>query len=326
MLTEKIRALKDQLDVTVLAHYYQKDEVFNLADVTGDSLELAKKAVQTPSEYIVFCGVSFMGESVKVLDPDKRVLMPKIAACSMADMITPGQFDTSMRQMEAVGIPAENILPMVYINSSAAIKAEVGKRGGMTCTSSSAKKIMEQAKEWEKKIFFLPDQCLGHNMAKMVGVKSTLLGEPGFEEADVICYDGFCSVHQLFELSDVEFFREKYPDILIAVHPECKPEVVDAADFVGSTSQMIDYVRGLPLEQKVAVGTEYTLVNRLREANTYILAATRPTCPTMSETTAADLLWQLESIRDGRFEHEIFVDEMIAQDAKKALDRMMEMV
>lgn len=326
-LKEEILKLKEELDVTLVAHFYQRDEVFELADITGDSLELARKAKQTDSKYVVFCGVGFMGESVKVLSPEKTVLMPKIACCAMARMIDEGYYEQNLKQINEAGIPNEDILPITYINSSAAVKAKVGEMGGMVCTSSNAYKIIEKGLESGKKIFFVPDRCLGQNFAKQMNLKSAVVGDGSdLKEADIICYNGFCSVHQLFTVDDVEFYREKYEDILVAVHPECDPSVCDAADFVGSTSQLIQYIKDLPLEQRVVVGTEFNMVNRLREKNTYILSSTKPECPTMNETTLEDVYKTLKSIKDNNISEETLIkvnDETIKW-ARVALERMLE--
>ncbi|RXK13645.1 quinolinate synthase [Halarcobacter mediterraneus] len=324
---KEILRLKEQLDVTLVAHFYQRDEVFELADITGDSLELAKKAKNTDSKYVVFCGVGFMGESVKVLSPEKTVLMPKVACCAMARMIDEGYYEQNLKQINEAGIPNEDILPITYINSSAAVKAKVGEMGGMVCTSSNAYKIIEKGLESGKKIFFVPDRCLGQNFAKQMSLKSAVVGDGSdLKEADIICYNGFCSVHQLFTVDDVEFYREKYPDILVAVHPECDPSVCDAADFVGSTSQLIKYIKDLPIDQKVVVGTEFNMVNRLREKNTYILSSTKPECPTMNETTLEDVYKTLKSIKDNNINEETLIkvnDETIKW-ARVALERMLE--
>lgn len=323
-LKAEIEALKARLSVTVVAHFYQRDEVFEMGDITGDSLELARRTMEDDSEYVVFCGVGFMGESVKTLSPEKRVLMPKIACCAMARMIDGSYYDESVEKMEAAGIKRENILPITYINSSAAVKAKVGKMGGMVCTSANAKKIIETALAEGKKILFVPDRCLGQNVANMMGLKSAVIGiDEDLASADIICYDGFCSVHQLFTVDDIRFYRKKYPGIQIAVHPECDPAVVAEADFVGSTSQLIKYISELPEEQKVAVGTEFNLVNRLRPKNTYVLSSTKPECPTMNETTLQDLYNTLKSIEDGEPINEIHVDDDTRTWAKIALDRMM---
>ena len=326
-IKEEIFKLKNELDVTVVAHFYQKDEIFDLADITGDSLELAKKVQQTNTKFVVFCGVGFMGESVKVLSPEKRVLMPKIACCAMAKMIDIDYFRQNLKILNDAGISNEELLPITYINSSAAVKAEVGAMGGMVCTSSNAKLITQKALQSGKKIFFVPDRCLGQNMANELGLKSAVVGIDDAQklvQADVVCYNGFCSVHQLFTEDDIEFYRKKFPDILIAVHPECDPKVVQKADFSGSTSQLIKFIKELPLDQKVAVGTEFNMVNRLREKNTYILSSTKPECPTMNETSLHDLYNTLKSIKENAPENEIFVSEEVSKNAKIALQRMFE--
>ncbi|KLD98441.1 quinolinate synthase NadA [Aliarcobacter butzleri] len=326
-LKEEIKKLKEELDVTLVAHFYQRDEVFELADITGDSLELAKKVMNTNTKFVVFCGVGFMGESVKIMSPQKRVLMPKVACCAMARMIDEGYFEQNLKKINEAGIPNEDILPITYINSSARVKARVGMMGGMVCTSSNAYKIIEKGLKSGKKIFFVPDRCLGQNFAKSLNLKSAVVGDgTDLKEADIICYNGFCSVHQQFSVDDIEFYREKFPGILVAVHPECDPSVCDKADFVGSTSQLITYIKNLDPEQKVVVGTEFNMVNRLRTKNTYILSSTKPECPTMNETTLEDVYRTLKSIKDDNIskETEIYVDEETIKWAKLALERMFE--
>jgi len=322
----EIERMKRELDVTVVAHFYQRDEVFDMADITGDSLELARRCQADKNPWVVFCGVGFMGQSVKVIAPEKRVLMPKIACCAMARMIDGSYFDDSVNYMVERGIAKEDILPITYINSDATVKSKVGEMGGMVCTSSNAFKIIEKGLESGKKILFVPDRCLGQNFAIQMGLKSCVIGEGECDpkEADVICFNGFCSVHQLFTLDDIEFYRNKYPGIKIAVHPECDPKIVLAADFAGSTSQLIKYVSELDPEEKVAVGTEYNLVNRMRKKNTYVLSSTKPECPTMNETTLEDLYLTLKSIEDNQPINEIVVDEHTAKWANIALQRMLE--
>jgi len=321
---EKIIALKEKLDVTIVAHFYQRDEVFEMGDITGDSLELAKRTMDDDASFVLFCGVGFMGQSVKVLSPEKRVVMPKIACCAMARMIDSLYFDDSVKAMNAQGITRENILPITYINSNADVKAKVGEMGGMVCTSSNAKKIITTAMKEGKKILFVPDRCLGQNIANDMGLKSAVIGiDDDLASADIICYDGFCSVHQLFTLDDIKFYRKKYPGILIAVHPECDPAICAKADFVGSTSQIIKYIADADPEQKIAVGTEFNLVNRLRPKNTYVLSSTKPECPTMNETTLEDVYLTLKAIDDGEPINEIFIEDNTAKWAKIALDRMM---
>ncbi|WP_456381196.1 quinolinate synthase NadA [Hydrogenimonas sp.] len=323
-LKEKILELKERLPVTIVAHYYQRDEVFEMGDITGDSLELARRCKADENEWVVFCGVGFMGESVKVIAPEKRVAMPRIACCAMARMIDQQCYDESVAFLEKHGIREDEVLPITYINSSAAVKASVGKMGGMVCTSSNAYKIIEKGLESGKKILFVPDRCLGQNIANMMGLESCVIGDGSDpKEADVICYNGFCSVHQLFTVDDVEFYRKRYPGIKIAVHPECDPSVVAVSDFCGSTSQLIKYVAELPEEQKVAVGTEYNLVHRMRDKNIYVLSSTKPECPTMNETTLEDLYNTLLAIEKGEVATEIHVDPETARWANTALERML---
>ena len=321
---EKIIRLKDKLDVTIVAHFYQRDEVFEMGDITGDSLELAKRTMDDDAKYVLFCGVGFMGQSVKVLSPEKRVVMPKIACCAMARMIDSLYFDDSVKAMNEQGISSDNILPITYINSNADVKAKVGQMGGMVCTSSNAKKIITNAMKEGKKILFVPDRCLGQNIANDMGLKSAVIGiDKDLASADIVCFDGFCSVHQLFTLDDIKFYRKKYPGILIAVHPECDPSICAKADFVGSTSQIIKYIADADPEQKIAVGTEFNLVNRLRPKNTYVLSSTKPECPTMNETTLEDVYLALKGIDDGELINEIVIEKETAKWAKIALDRMM---
>ena len=323
-LKEKILELKQKLPVTIVAHYYQRDEVFELADITGDSLELARRCKEDDNEWVLFCGVGFMGQSVKVIAPQKRVAMPKIACCAMARMIDQKCYDDSVKFLQEHGIKESDVLPITYINSSAEVKASVGKMGGLVCTSSNAKKIIEQGLESGKKILFVPDRCLGQNVANMMGLKSCVIGDgTDPNEADIICYNGFCSVHQLFTVDDVRFYRKKYPGIKIAVHPECDPAVVAESDFCGSTSQLIKYVGELPEDQKVAVGTEYNLVHRMRDKNIYVLSSTKPECPTMNETTLEDVYTTLKAIEKGAVPTEIDVDPETREWAKVALERML---
>jgi len=325
---EEIKKLKEELDVAIVAHFYQKDEVFEMADITGDSLELGKRGMAAPQKNVIFCGVGFMGQSLKVLAPEKRVMMPKIACCAMAKMIDVKYFMDNLKTLNDAGLKNEDILPITYINSSAEVKAEVGKMGGLVCTSSNAFKIITKGLESGKKIFFVPDRCLGQNFAKAMNLTSTVVGIDDIEDvvkSDIICFNGFCSVHQLFTPEDIDFYREKYPDILIAVHPECDPSIVEKADFSGSTSQLINYItKEISPDQKVAVGTEYNMVNRLRPKNTYVLSSTKPECPTMNETTLEDLYNTLLSIKNETYLNEIIIPKETEKYAKIALERMFE--
>lgn len=321
----EILRLKEKLDAIIVAHYYQKDEVFALADITGDSLELAKRAKASENEIVIFCGVGFMGQSVKSLAPHKRVFMPKVACCAMARMIDSDYFDENVAFLEQQGIPKEDILPITYINSNADVKAKVAQMGGMVCTSSNAKTIITNARQSGKRILFVPDRCLGENIAIQMGLNSYVIGESSGDvhDVDIFCYNGFCSVHQLFSVEDVEFFKARYEGIKIAIHPESKPEVCALADFVGSTSQIKHYVESLDEHQYVAVGTEFNFVNRLNHEKKFVLSSTKPECPTMNETTLEDLYVLLKSIDEGSAINEIFVDEETSKWANIALERML---
>lgn len=332
-IVEKIRALKSELNALIVAHFYQRDEVVEIADFCGDSLELSRRASESPNPLIVFCGVSFMGQSVKILAPQKRVIMPRMACCSMARMIDSGYFDKSIAKLESLGIPKDSIFPMTYINSNADVKAKVGKMDGVVCTSSNAARIFDYALSLNKKIFFMPDRCLGLNLALKNGKKAAVLGissDSEIEASDVVCYDGFCSVHQLFSVSDIEFYREKYNDIIIAVHPECDPAVVKMADFSGSTSQIIAFVASLDESAKVAVGTEYNLVHRLSKRNgnkdnIFVLSSSKPECPTMNETSLEDLYAVMRAFYDDMPYNEVELDDESVKYGAKALNKMLEL-
>ena len=323
-MVNEVKKLLKKHNITLAAHYYQKDEIFDIADITGDSLELAKKTANLKNP-LIFCGVSFMGESAKILNPSIPVYMPKLASCSMARMAQEEKVKKDIERLKKENI---DFIPICYVNSSAKIKAIVGELNGSICTSSSADKIIKWALKQNKKIYFLPDKNLGTNMAKKLGLTSKIIGERGYQEADIICFDGHCSVHQLFMPEHVEFFKEKYPDIKIVVHPECNPDVCEMADFVGSTSQILNYVKEHKNE-KLAIGTEYNFVNRMKRdinPNIFILSSTKPECPSMNETTLKELYELLKAIDDGKPYNEIKVDKEISKNALKSLNTMMEIV
>lgn len=332
-MRDKIEALKNDLNALIVAHYYQRDEIVELADFCGDSLELSRVASKADNDLIVFCGVSFMGQSVKILSPYKRVIMPRLACCSMARMIDSSYFDKSIGILESLGISRRDIFPMTYINSNADVKAKVGAMGGVVCTSSNASKIFDYALSLNKKIFFVPDRCLGVNLANKNNIKSSILGQSSDSdilESKVICYDGFCSIHQLFSIEDVNFYRDKYHDIVIVSHPECPPEVVNASDFVGSTSQIIAFVKELKEDTILAVGTEFNLVNRLvkqnnNKDNIFVLSSSKPECPTMNETTMQDLYDVMYAFKQDMPYNEIELDSNTQKCAFDALNKMLEL-
>lgn len=332
-MVDKIKTLKEELGALIVAHYYQKDDVISIADATGDSLELAKIASGSKNELIVFCGVSFMGQSVKIINNKKRVIMPRLACCSMARMIDSSYFDTSITKLESLGISKDEIFPITYINSNADVKAKVGKMGGVVCTSANAAKIFDYALGLNKKIFFMPDRCLGINLANKNNKSSAILGistEEEIKNSDIVCYDGFCSVHQLFSIEDVNFYREKFNDIIIALHPECPPEIVKIADFVGSTSQIINFVQNLEPNAKVVIGTEFNLINRLtkkngNKENIFVLSSSKPECPTMNETTLQDVYDVMLAFKQEVPFNEIELDDETIKWAALALNKMLEL-
>jgi len=264
-----------------------------------------------------------MGESAKILNPNIPVYMPKLADCSMARMAQEVLVEENIKLLKENNI---DFIPITYINSSAKTKAIVAREGGLTCTSSNAKKIIKWALNKNKKIFFLPDKNLGTNIANELGISAKVINEPNWQDATMICFDGHCSVHQLFMPEHVEFFKEKYSDIKIVVHPECSPEVVKKADFVGSTSQILKYVKENPTE-KMAIGTEFNFVNRMKKINPniFVLSSTKPECPSMNETTLEELYKLLKSIDEGNPINEIVVEKEVAENAKIALNKMMEL-
>lgn len=266
----------------ILGHHYQRDEVIQFADITGDSFKLAQAAAsQSEAEFIIFCGVHFMAESADILTGDhQKVILPDLAAgCSMADMATASQVDQCWSDLSSLGLAGQTI-PVTYMNSSAAIKSFTGKNGGTVCTSSNAEKSMKWALEKGEKILFLPDQHLGRNTAvASLGLTEAdcvvwnpwkpmgSLTEDEIRAATVILWRGHCSVHGRFTKSSIDEYRSKVPDIKIIVHPECQHEVAQAADVVGSTEKIIQVVSASPAGSKWAVGTELNLVGRLAAAN-----------------------------------------------------------
>lgn len=326
----------------ILGHHYQRDEVIEFADITGDSFKLAQAAAsQSEAEFIIFCGVHFMAESADILTGDhQRVILPDLAAgCSMADMATASQVDQCWSDLASLGLTKETI-PVTYMNSSAAIKSFTGKNGGTICTSSNAEKSMKWALEKGEKILFLPDQHLGRNTAvaslgltpedcviwnpwKPMGG----LTEEEIRNATIILWRGHCSVHGRFTKSSIDEYRSKVPDIKIIVHPECQHDVVQAADVVGSTEKIIQVVSSSPAGSKWAVGTELNLVGRLAAANpdkeVFFLDRTVCYCSTMNRIDLPHLVWAMESLVAGHIVNVIKVDGETTRYAKLALDQML---
>jgi len=326
----------------ILGHHYQRDEVIDFADITGDSFKLAQAAAnQSSAEYIFFCGVHFMAESADILTgAHQKVILPDLAAgCSMADMATANQVNECWQQLEKIGIASKTI-PVTYMNSSAAIKSFTGAHGGTICTSSNAQRAMNWAFEQGEKILFLPDQHLGRNTA-VLSLGLTLedcvlwnpwkpmggLTEEQLRKAKVILWRGHCSVHGRFTIDTVNEARVRIPGVQILVHPECQHEVVAAADVVGSTEAIIKTVTESPAGSKWAVGTELNLVQRLARTNPdkeiVFLDKTVCYCSTMNRIDLPHLVWAMETILGGRVVNEIRVNEEVAKFSRIALDRML---
>lgn len=326
----------------VLGHHYQRDEVIQFADITGDSFKLAQAAAdRRDAEYIIFCGVHFMAESADILtSPGQKVILPDLAAgCSMADMAAANQVDEAWRCLEKLG-QSKGTIPITYMNSSAAIKAFTGANGGAICTSSNAERAMRWAFEQGEKVFFLPDQHLGRNTAVLkLGLKleDCVLWNPWkpqggltdseIKGAKVILWRGHCSVHGRFSLGNVEEVRAKVPGVKVLVHPECQHDVVKSADVVGSTEMIIKTVADSPAGSIWAVGTELNLVKRLATSNpdkkVLFLDKTICYCSTMNRIDLPHLVWAMESLAAGKVVNQIKVADGIARDAKVALERML---
>jgi len=343
-LVERARVAREKLgdDLFVLGHHYQRDEVIQFADVTGDSFKLAQQAAARPqARWIVFCGVHFMAESADILTADhQQVVLPDLAAgCSMADMAALSQVEAAWEHLAALGL-ADRTVPVTYMNSSAAIKAFVGRRGGLVCTSSNAKRVLEWAYERGEKVLFLPDQHLGRNTAvRQLGMSLSdcVVWNPhqpqgGLSEADLVgarmvLWRGHCSVHGRFTLDCVTEVRERVPGVQVLVHPECRYEVVAAADHVGSTEQIIRTIREAPAGSAWAVGTELNLVRRLAhqhpDKQVMFLDRTVCYCSTMNRIDLPHLVWSLEELVAGRVVNRIQVDPDTAHYARVALDRML---
>ena len=326
----------------ILGHHYQRDEVIQFADITGDSFKLAQAASeQKDAEFIFFCGVHFMAESADILtSPQQKVILPDLAAvCSMADMATASQVQECWKELERIGV-AKTTIPVTYMNSSAAIKSFTGENGGTICTSSNAQKTMEWALTKGSKILFLPDQHLGRNTAVLslgLSLDDCVLWNPwkpmgGLTEdqiknATVILWRGHCSVHGRFTRDSVNEVRARIPGVNVIVHPECTHDVVTAADVVGSTEKIIQTVSQSAPGSKWAVGTELNLVSRLAANNpdkeVVFLDKAVCYCSTMNRIDLPHLVWAMESVLAGHIVNHIKVDERVARFSKLALDQML---
>jgi quinolinate synthase len=336
--------------VVILGHHYQRDEVIKFADFTGDSLKLSRAAASRgKAEFIVFCGVHFMAESADILrGPHQKVVLPDLAAgCSMADMAAPDQLEICWRELKEMGVDTDGtperlgVIPVTYINSSAAIKAFVGSHGGIVCTSTNAAAVLKWAWERGEKLLMLPDQHLGRNTAYKMGVPldEMVVWDPNeiwggltpeqVKHARMILWKGHCSVHTRFTVAQIEAFRKKHPEGKVIAHPECTFDVVQAADLSGSTEFIISAVKNSAPGSVWAVATEIHLVNRLTHdvAPDRIVETLDPfgcLCSTMFRVSPNHLLWMLESLVEGRIQNQIVVPEPEKSQARLALDRMLE--
>jgi quinolinate synthase len=341
----RIHAAKAKLgkDLVILGHHYQRDEVVQFADFQGDSFQLSKEGAKVDAKYIVFAGVHFMAESADILSrPEQVVILPNLrAGCSMADMANLEQVMRAWSELEDVlgEDPTGRIMPITYMNSAANLKAFVGKHGGTVCTSSNAEEALNWAFAQREKVFFFPDQHLGRNTGKAMGIplEDMVLWNPfkpygglsdeQIRNAKIILWQGHCSVHQQFRPAHIDFWRKEHPDINIIVHPECAMEVVDKADFVGSTAKIVDMIAAAPAGSKWAVGTEMHLVNRIKQQfpDKFIslLSPFACLCSTMYRISPLDLANVLENLLEGHVINQIIVPEDVKANAKLALDRML---
>jgi quinolinate synthase len=339
---DRIRTARAKLGrrAFILGHHYQMDEIIRFADARGDSYRLSETASrQADAEFIVFCGVHFMAESADILaQPHQKVVLPDLAAgCSMADMASAEQTEDCWDALESVA--KGQALPLCYMNSTAAIKAFVGRNGGSVTTSSNCRTAFEWAWAQKEKILFIPDEHLGRNTAYGMGVPLAKMAvwdprqdrggltDRRLREAKIVLWKGCCSVHQKFGVEDIPRVRKEFPGIRVIVHPECKWEVCQEADSVGSTDHIIRTISAAPAGSKWAVGTEIHLTNRLAQENrdklVISLAGIQCLCSTMFRIDPPHLLWVLENLVEGAVVNRITVDPETKRWAKVALDRML---
>ena len=346
-MDERIREAKDILgkQCVILGHHYQRDEVVQFADFRGDSYKLSQMAAKADGRYIVFCGVHFMAESADVLSHQgQSVILPDLnAGCSMADMAEIGQVEDAWEQFVRLGLTDDDgngITPLTYMNSTAAIKAFCGERGGLVCTSSNCKGAFAWALQRNEKIFFLPDQHLGRNSGYALGIPldEMVVWDPyqlqgglsaeRLRQAKVILWKGHCSVHQRFLPEHVDKVRATYPGMRVLVHPECRWEVCQKVDGIGSTDYLIKQVKEAPSGSAFAIGTEIHLVNRLArehpDKHVITLDESGCLCTTMFRISPQHLCWALENLVEGRVVNPIQVKHSVKQWARVALDRMLE--
>ena len=338
----RIFALKEQLGdrLTILGHHYQRDEVIKFADFQGDSFKLSQEAAnQTTADYTLFCGVHFMAESANILGAaNQRVILPNMeAGCSMADMANGEDVSAAWATLDRLGIGG--VVPITYMNSTAEIKAFCGRNGGIVCTSSNATRVFDWAFERGERIMFFPDEHLGRNTAVKKGIpqEDMVVWDPflplggnteeQLRNARIYLWKGYCSVHARFSVEQIEKARADYPDVQVIVHPECRVEVMQAADFDGSTEYIISMIRNAPSGTTWAVGTEINLVRRLQsqmpDKTIFCLDPIICPCSTMYRIHPAYILWALEHLAEGEVVNEIVVDPEVREAALVALNRML---
>jgi len=344
--SERIRAAKAKLGnkAVLLCHHYQRADVYQHADLTGDSLKLSRLASQSDADFIVFCGVHFMAEVADILSrPEQISILPDLAAgCSMADMASLAKVERAWRELSAVMNPDEKITPVTYINSAADLKAFCGEHGGIVCTSSNAPKILEWSFARREKVLFFPDQHLGRWSGHKMGIPldEMVIWNPDLEmggltaaqiaKAKIILWHGYCSVHQMFQPAHIIKFRNQYPDGKVISHPECSFEVCRQSDAIGSTETIIRTVKDSPPGTRWLVGTELNLVERLAEEVRHegkivqFMATTVCMCSTMQRIDPQHLAWTLENLAEGKVVNQIKVPEHEAKLAKVALERMLD--
>jgi quinolinate synthase len=346
-LDVRIRAAKAKLgdQVVLLGHHYQGARVIQWADFTGDSFKLAQLALsRTGAKYVVFCGVHFMAETADILSPEAtQVVLPDMGAgCSMADMANERQVDDCWAQLQE-RLGGSKVIPITYMNSTAALKAFCGENDGAVCTSSNAEGVLKWAFERGDKVLFFPDQHLGRNTGYKMGIplEQMVVYNPLFgdfectdeelQNAKIILWKGFCSVHQKFTVEQIAQVRELYPDMKVIVHPECPLDVVLQADYSGSTEYIIKMVEASPEGAQWAIGTEINLTHRLAETHKdkLIVSLSGPNvcpCATMYRISPQHLCWALENLAEGRVVNQVKVEAEVRQWAKVALDRMLAIV
>ncbi|MDT8384360.1 MAG: quinolinate synthase NadA [Gammaproteobacteria bacterium] len=345
-IQQRIVAAKAALGerLIILGHHYQREETFCHADVSGDSLKLSRSAANSKAEFIVFCGVHFMAEVADIVSrPEQIAILPDLAAgCSMADMANLAKVERAWRELSEVLAPDEQITPMTYINSAADLKAFCGRHGGIVCTSTNARHVLEWAFRQREKVLFFPDQHLGRNTGYSMGIPLDEMVVWDFDlplggltpeqikNARMILWKGFCSVHQLFTPEYIDEFKEKYPETQVIAHPEACFEVCQKSDYVGSTEYIINTIRDSSPGTRWLVGTELNLVNRLHQQfkhegkNVHFMSGTVCMCSTMFRIGPSSLLWVLENLLEGKVVNQIKVPAAEAEQALLALNRMLE--